>query len=720
MALFKKRAKLQDPFVLEFSKGDSQKLRHDPVVTEVIEELGQQERVARSGIIQQLPLMTLNVACQLFQQLRSRVIEHEQPIVFDTITVLQRQEAGRSFKYEPYVRVKQFALNRHYRDFTGNVINTIFTTPEFADFDYDNKRTWANEFITAYQAANPDQQIVALVPSEAQADAADFRVRYAGLDEVVQPATRPASEAPAASSANTEKIPASQTGATTKNQATKVAASGGATTSQPTSSGDRTGERKSGSNESTSQAEGSSTAKPEKMPVIPKPSRIGQIKVPQFKVQNLSAVPEADPQYVAYQVEQKKRHSNAYLRTLEQRLNADTTQDLVSYSEQQRQAIAKQLRDYQAEHEIQAKLRKKIQEETAQHKAHTEAKVLADLKAQCSADVQQIQADAERAVAQRQAEYEHQVKETQKDLAEKTVQAANAEFEKQLKAHKTALKQQLASLKQELEQQTRAEYNRRVGQLVANNQNIAGTVYQNLAKKLDEYALEVTKVHLNAVELQASADRAKRNLVDVQQLEHKLDRTIAEKQTVTREKEDLQKLLQTQTTELTQLKQQSGQGQMTTASSELEKLLALQMAQNQKAANTKVAKNKNTEDDSVSGSNKHATRLTVALATMLGVVTLGGGGLWAYQSNQRMSSALTDSKSQISKTQQAASSLDKKYDDLNTANQNLKGKVESQQSQLSKASEETKTARSQAKEAQNKLSSAQSTATSNANKASQK
>ncbi|AUV74219.1 hypothetical protein C1940_17355 (plasmid) [Lactiplantibacillus plantarum subsp. plantarum] len=719
MALFKKRAKLQDPFVLEFSKGDSQKLRHDPVVTEVIEELGQQERVARSGIIQQLPLMTLNVACQLFQQLRSRVIEHEQPIVFDTITVLQRQEAGRSFKYEPYVRVKQFALNRHYRDFTGNVINTIFTTPEFADFDYDNKRTWANEFITAYQAANPDQQIVALVPSEAQADAADFRVRYAGLDEVVQPEVSQASEAPASSN-ETENKPASQVAKAEKPVKTQPAvapSSAGATMSQAKSSGDY----KAVATESASQAEDRSTDKQTKTPVaIPKPARIGQIKVPQFKVQNLSAVPEADPQYVAYQVEQKKRHSNAYLRTLEQRLNADATQDLVSYSEQQRQAIAKQLRDYQAEHETQAKLRKKIQEETAQHKAHTEAKVLADLKAQCSADVQQIQADAERAVAQRQAEYEHQVKETQKDLAEKTVQAANAEFEKQLKAHKTALKQQLASLKQELEQQTRAEYNRRVGQLVANNQNIAGTVYQNLAKKLDEYALEVTKVHLNAVELQASADRAKRNLVDVQQLEHKLDRTIAEKQTVTREKEDLQKLLQTQTTELTQLKEQSGQGQMTTASSELEKLLALQMAQNQKVANTKVAKNKNTADDSVSGSNKHATRLTVALATMLGAVTLGGGGLWAYQSNQRMSSALTDSKSQISKTQQAASSLDKKYDDLNTANQNLKGKVESQQSQLSKASEETNTARSQAKEAQNKLSSAQSTATSNATKASQK
>ncbi|MGA3513403.1 hypothetical protein ACE5SX_17665, partial [Lactiplantibacillus plantarum] len=167
MALFKKRAKLQEPFVLEFSKGDSQKLRHDAVVTELIEELGQQERVARSGIIQQLPLMTLNVACQLFQRLREHVIDQGDPMSFETITVLQRQAAGRGFKYEPYVRVGQFTLNCDYRDFTGAVVNSIFNAPEFADIDYDDKRTWASEFMAAYQAANPDQQVVALVPSEA-------------------------------------------------------------------------------------------------------------------------------------------------------------------------------------------------------------------------------------------------------------------------------------------------------------------------------------------------------------------------------------------------------------------------------------------------------------------------------------------------------------------------------------------------------------------------
>lgn len=693
MALFKKRAKLQEPFVLEFSKGDSQKLRHDAVVTELIEELGQQERVARSGIIQQLPLMTLNVACQLFQRLREHVIDQGDPMSFETITVLQRQAAGRGFKYEPYVRVGQFTVDRDYRDFTGAVVNSIFNAPEFADIDYDDKRTWASEFMAAYQAANPDQQVVALVPSETQAEADDFRVRYAGLDEVVQPATSPASEAPAASSA------------TTKNQTTKVAASAGATTSQPTSSGDRTGERKAVSNESTSQAEGSSTAKPEKMPVISKPSRIGQIKVPQFKVQNLAAVPEADQQYVAYQVEQKKRHSNTYLHTLEQRLNADATQDLVSYSEQQRQAIAKQLRDYQAQHDPQADLRETIQAQVAQSKAQTEAKVLADLKSKCDVDVQQIQADAERAVTKRQAEYEQQVQATKQDLDTKAVQDANERYTSELKARQTALKQQLASLKHELDQQTRAEYNRRVGQLVANNQNIAGTVYQNLAKKLDEYALEVTKVHLNAVELQASADRAKRNLVDVQQLEHKLDRTIAEKQTVTREKEELQKLLQTQTTELTQLKQQSGQVQPPAASSQLEQLLAAQLATKQQPTPAKSVEHE--------PQPRTLQKMGLGLGTAVGLAVLGGGGLWAYHDHQQVAQALITNQQQLRQAQSNTASLNRQYYQLSQHNTALKG-------QVSAAQQATKDAQSQTQATKAQLTKAQATAKSAVKKTSEK
>ncbi|MGJ3791712.1 hypothetical protein [Lactiplantibacillus argentoratensis] len=701
MALFKKRAKLQEPFVLEFSKGDSQKLRHNPIVAELIEELGQQERVARSGIIQQLPLMTLNVACQLFQQLRSRVIEEEQPIVFETITVLQRQEDGRNFKYEPYVRVNQFTLDRDYRDFTGTVINTIFNSPEFADFDYDNKQTWANEFVTAYQAANPDQQIVALVPSEAQADAADFRVRYMGLDEVVQPATSPASEASVASSA-TEKAPASQTGATTENQSAAATASPGATTNQATNAG----ESQAVTTEATSQAEGSSTGKPAKPAVvIPKPARIGQIKVPQFTVKNLSAVPEADPQYVAYQVEQKKRHSNTYLRTLEQRLNADATQDLVSYSEQQRQAIAKQLRDYQAQHDPQADLRETIQSQVAQSKAQTEAKVLADLKSKCDVDVQQIQADAERAVTQRQAEYEQQVQATKQDLDTKAVQDANERYASELKARQTTLKQQLASLKHELDQQTRADYNRRVGKLVANNQNIAGTVYQNLAKKLDEYALEVTKVHLNAVETQASADRAKFNLVDVQQLEHKLDRTIAEKQTVTQEKADLQKLLQTQTTELTQLKQQPRQDQTMAASSQLEQLLAAQLATKQQPTPAKSVERE--------PQPKTLQKVSLGIGTAVGLAVLGGGGLWVYHDHQQVAQALTTNQQQLRQAQSDTASLNQQYYRLSQRNTALKKQTDQAQSAA-------KTAQSEKQAAKAQLAKAQSTAQSAAKKTSEK
>ena len=150
------------------------------------------------------------------------------------------------------------------------VTPALWEAEVFADFDYDNKRTWANEFITAYQAANPDQQIVALVPSEAQADAADFRVRYAGLDEVVQPAVSQASEAPA-SSDDTENKPASQVAKAEKPVKTQPAvapSSAGATMSQAKSSGDY----QAVAMESASQAEDRSTDKQTKTPVaIPKP-----------------------------------------------------------------------------------------------------------------------------------------------------------------------------------------------------------------------------------------------------------------------------------------------------------------------------------------------------------------------------------------------------------------------------------------------------------------
>ncbi|MGA3533814.1 hypothetical protein ACA600_14015, partial [Lactiplantibacillus plantarum] len=538
------------------------------------------------------------------------------------------------------------------------------------------------------------------------AEADDFHVRYAGLDEMVQPVTT--ETAVNTPTSDTENKPASQVAEIEKPAKIKpavAATSARDTTSQPTSSGDRTGERKAGSNEPTSQAESSSTAKPEKMPVIPKPSRIGQIKVPQFKVQNLAAVPEADQQYVAYQVEQKKRHSNTYLRTLEQRLNADATQDLVSYSEQQRQAIAKQLRDYQAQHDPQADLRETIQSQVAQSKAQTEAKVLADLKSKCDVDVQQIQADAERAVTQRQAEYEQQVQATKQDLDTKAVQDANERYASELKARQTALKQQLASLKHELDQQTRADYNRRVGKLVANNQNIAGTVYQNLAKKLDEYALEVTKVHLNAVETQASADRAKFNLVDVQQLEHKLDRVVAEKQNVMQENEDLQKLLQTQTTELTQLKQQSGQVQPPAASSQLEQLLAAQLATKQQPAPAKSVERE--------PQPKTLQKVSLGLGTAVGLAVLGGGGLWAYHDHQQVAQALTTNQQQLRQAQSNTASLNRQYYQLSQHNTTLKG-------QVSAAQQDKKTAQAEASQTKAQLTKAQATAKSAAKKTSEK
>lgn len=691
MRIFKQQAKSTAPFMLEFTKADSRRLQHDPMIKQIIDELGTQERLARS-IRQQLPLMTLNTVCQLFQALRVNLSSSETSLVFETITVLRREAAGQHFKYEPYVHIKQFTLDRHYRDFTGEVVKCLFTASEFADSSYENKQAWATDFITAYQAANPSQIVVALVPTVAEADAPDFQVRYAGLDTVAKPAkTTPADP-------SRSDVPAETTSEASQSKAAASAAP------VPTEKKVPAGPKPAKTAQPAKQKQGpTAVSQPQQPPIEP---RVGQIKVPQFKVTNLAAVPEHDPQYVTYQVEQKKRHSNTYLKTLEQRLNANATQDLVSYSEQQRQAMTKALREYQAQHDPQANLHDEVQAQMRQAEAIAETKQLAALKASCEADVKKIQSDAQRAVEQRQTEYAHQVEEAQTALTAEYAKRSNEQLATELKARQQALKGQLSQLKTELTQQTRAAYNSRVGQLVEHNQDVAGTVYQNLAKKIDAYALEVTKVHLNAVEIQASAERAKRNLADVTQLEQQLDRASADKQKLQQEKADLQHLLQGQTTELTQLKQ-TQTAPTSSASSQIEQLLALQLAANRQAAQgTATAATTPIKPSPLK-------KMSLGIGTALGLVVLGGGGMWTYQEHQQVSQALASNQQQLRQAQSNTASLNRQYYQLSQRNTALKG-------QASAAQQDKKAAQAEASQTKAQLTKAQATAKSAAKKTSEK
>ena len=192
--------------------------------------------------------------------------------------------------------------------------------------------------------------------------------------------------------------------------------------------------------------------------------------------------------------------------------------------------------------------------------------------------------------------------------------------------------------------------------------------------------------------------------MDVQQLEHKLDRTIAEKQTINREKENLQKLLQTQTTELSQLKQQPGQDQPT-ANSQLAQLLAAQLATKQQPTSTKSVERES--------QSKTLQKVSLGIGTAVGLAVLGGGGLWAYHDHQQVAQALTTNQQQLRQAQSNTTSLNRQYYQLSQHNTALKG-------QVSAAQQATKDAQSQTQATKAQLTKAQATAKSAAKKTSEK
>lgn len=715
MSIFKKSVKLQDPYVLQFSKGDSRRLAGDQEVSKILGNLGEQERTVKNSPLKMLPLMTFAVACQLFQQLRMVVVEKSQPLVFETIDILQRQDSG---KYVPYIHVTDFKLDQSYRDFSGAIVESIFRSSDFSDIEYESKRDWSNDLLQAYQNANPSQKIIAIVPSEDEAEAIDFRIKYSGLDEVVTSTPSKKNVILPESSNRTEpapNVPLAHASHENKLESKSIESKSDRGTPTSTGSNNNKDKVKKYATKKTTPSKPQTPKEPSKRRNLS--SNVGRVVIPKFEVKGLKAVPEHDKHYVEFQVDQKKAHTNEYLKSLEKRLNADSMKNLTDFQLKQWQAIDKAIRDFKSKNDPSKGLQQEIKQTIAAQKSASEKKTLADLKAKCDGDVEQIQNDADRAIEERKKEYAHQIDEAKEKLTSQYTKKANELFDRSLKERTAAFNTKLKEYQASLDRDARTEFNAHVVEVIANSQNIGGTVFQNLAKVIDDqYTVSITKSHLNAVEVQASADRASLNLKDVKALEREVSRLSAERDALVQSKSELQRLTDSQTAELNRLKSVKTSVDSAASSNGLEKLLALQIAQNQKATSTNVNKDKEENSPEVS----HTNRLAVGLATALAAIVFGGGGLWAFQNNQQMSAALSDSKSQISKTQQAASSLDKKYYELNTTNQDLKGKVSSQQSQLSKASDESKAAKSQAQEAQNKLSSSQSTATSSATKTSQK
>ncbi|MBS0935720.1 hypothetical protein [Lactiplantibacillus plantarum] len=720
MGIFTKTAKLSDPFVLQFSKKDNQALQQPddlaPVLSNVVAD-----RQAKQDVLKRLPLMTLGVACPFFKALRALAVDQGTSYEFETIDVLILTGEGRHQKYKPFINVENFSVDRLYRDFTGAFITTVFTNSDIAEVDYKQKQTWATMFIDAYQNANPRQKVVAMVPSEAASEQAPFKVQYVGLDVVDKPAKKQSEnkgEQPAKKPESSEKQDKSTTGKSSElelsNPKKQVSNKEKGGQNQQSAGLEKTskGYRSKFEEDQRSKKQ---TEKRQRV-VQTKSNRLedGQIKAPQFEVNQIKSVTEDDDKYVAYQCDQKKQHSNGFLLSLEKRVNAAAVQSLTQLREKQRQEIQSALVSFKKNNDPTKQLRNEVKQLISKEKQAEQKKMLSELTTSRDSDITQIKADADRAVKQREQEYKHQIKEQQAALDQTFIKKANELSATRLADRQAALKKQSQALQKDLEQQARAAYNEMVGSLVADHQNVVGSAYQKLAKSIDDYALEVTKVHLNAVEVQASADRAKFNLTDLERLEAQTEQLKQAKQQLAQEKSKLQQLIDRQSQELAQVKGSAPAETSREQASKLDQLIALQLAntrpQAAPATTNETGNNNNTKRRPAS------TWIATGLGSLLVMMTLGGGGLWAYQNNQQVKSALSATQSQLSQTQQAASSMDKRYSELGATNQDLKAKVGEQQSQLSKTKADSSSAAKQAQADKEAVA----TRTSSANKTTEK
>ena len=156
---------------------------------------------------------------------------------------------------------------------------------------------------------------------------------------------------------------------------------------------------------------------------------------------------------------------------------------------------------------------------------------------------------------------------------------------------------------------------------------------------------------------------------------------------------------------MTQLKQQSGQVQPPAASSQLEQLLAAQLATKQQPTPAKSVERE--------PQPKTLQKVGLGLGTAVGLAVLGGGGLWAYHDHQQVAQALTTNQQQLRQAQSNTASLNRQYYQLSQHNTALKG-------QVSAAQQDKKTAQAEASQTKAQLTKAQATAKSAAKKTSEK
>lgn len=695
MGLFNKHT-LNELMVLQFSKKDAEMFRKNKVMQQLIQKVGHDNRTEINTINSELPLMTFSVANALFKLIQKEIGTRGEYVAFEPIDILYRENKGRSFKYIPYLQVKDFGIDIKYKDFTGAVFENIFNGEEFEDIDTETKRNWAREFLDEYVMANPEQKVLAILPTEEEAEG-NYEAKYEGLDDFGE-------------LGNEKNVsnPIPTTGSITEVENTSGNNSPNKTIKNKPGILNKLPEKKeTNTNESTdkdaqvSSGIPASEAKELKATKLDLPVDVhkGTIKVPRFEVTEIPKVSVAEKGYVAYKVNEKRKATNKYLQTLEQQINFKNSEYLTKLRQQLQENIDQQIEDFISENDPKKGLHEEIKSRLLKQKEIEETKILKRMKDKCDEDVEAIKRQADIDIEARKNRYKTEVAKRKDEISDEFAKKATNEEANELQKRKDTVTQKLDKFKNSLVIKALATFNAEASDIASNGNKTGGTVFKKLANMMEDWEQDVNKEHLNAVELQASADRAKFNLEDMRVLNENIRKLKAEKADAVSQKEKVVKENTSLEKKVAELRKQVSEAKKESTSDEFFKeFLKAQLVQQNK--NNMVAVNgenqssmpvNNSKTEDSSKKKEIFSKPLMVSAAVLATLGIGSVGMHEVHMDQKYDAAVQAINKKESSNEAFKAQLQKTQSDmeaLKTKNSSIKNENDKLQSRLDKSKKE--------------------------------
>lgn len=687
MGLFNKHS-LDEPMVLRFSKNDAEMFKKNPALQKLIQEIGHDNRTEINAINATLPMMKLSVANKLFNSIHEKLGQQGEFIGFETIEILFLNTKGRSSKYVPYLQVKDFNIDLKYKDFTGFVFENIFNGEEFDDIDIETKRNWAREFLDEYVKANPSQKVLAILPTEAEAEE-NYEAKYEGIDDLDDQDGLSNSNVAETDKNNdgninihNSNVNVLNTGKNSFNSTNKNTNVTGAFPDKDTNTATHT---------TATPVPVKEEIKNDRQDLLVDVNK-GTIKVPKFEVSEVPEVSVAEKGYVSFKVNEKRKDSNKYLTTLEKEINLKNIEYLEKLRQDLQEDIDQQVQEFINENDPKKGLHEEIKTRLLAEKEVEENKTVKLMQKKCDEDVAAIQRQAEIDIEARKHRFTADVAKRKDDIATKFAKKATDEEASELQKRNQEITDKVEKLKESLVIKALAIFNEKVSNIISNGNKTGGTVFKKLANTIEIWEQGVNKEHLNAVEIQASADRAKFNLNDMSVLNEEIRKLKAEKMDIAEQNrnlmernEELNEEVKRVKTQVVEVKKESN------ADDFFKEYLKASLVQQGKLSSSNSEEKQSDKDSVISKKKVGFGKPLIVGTAVLATLGIGSLGIHDVHMDQKYDTAIqainkkenTNKafKTQLRKTQDGMQDLESKNSSIQSDNAKL-------QSQLNKSKKE--------------------------------